>query len=135
MDTFNGVFYYNDSKGTNPDSTDVALASLAKPIHLLAGGFDKGSDFKALFEKHAASITGLYVFGATKAVIKEEAMEAGIKNVSEFETMKEATEAAMERAKEGEAVLLSPACASWDQFPNYRVRGDEFKAIVRERWS
>ena len=135
VDTFNGVDYYNDSKGTNPDSTDVALASLAKPIHLLAGGFDKGSDFKALFEKHAASIAGLYVFGATKAVIKEEAMEAGIKNVSEFETMKEATEAAMDHAKEGEAVLLSPACASWDQFPNYRVRGDEFKAIVRERWS
>ena len=135
VDTFNGVDYYNDSKGTNPDSTDVALASLSKPIHLLAGGFDKGSDFKSLFEKHAPAIACLYVYGATKAIIKEEALEAGVKEVKEFETMKEAAEAAMDRAVAGEAVLLSPACASWDQFPNYEVRGDEFKQIVRERWS
>ena len=58
-----------------------------------------------------------------------------MKDVAEFETMKEATEAAMNRAVAGEAVLLSPACASWDQFPNYEVRGDEFKQLVRERWS
>ncbi|MDY3118610.1 MAG: UDP-N-acetylmuramoyl-L-alanine--D-glutamate ligase [Peptoniphilus sp.] len=133
--TYRDVDYYNDSKGTNPDSTDVALSSLTKPIHLLAGGFDKGSDFKALFEKHAERIACLYVFGATKAIIKEEALEAGVKDIMDFDTMDEAANAAMDRARAGEAVLLSPACASWDQFPNYEVRGDEFKRIVKEKWS
>lgn len=127
VDAFNGVDYYNDSKGTNPDSTDVALSSLTKPIHLLAGGFDKGSDFKALFEKHAEAIACLYVYGATKAIIKEEALEAGVKEVMEFQTMKEATEAAMDRAVAGEAVLLSPACASWDQFPTTKCEATNSK--------
>lgn len=133
--TIEGVDAYNDSKGTNPDSTDVALASFSRPVRLLAGGYDKGSDFKELFKRHREGIAGLYLFGETKSIMEEEAREEGVRNINVFETMEEATEKALDGSEEGDILLLSPACASWDQFKSYEERGDRFKALILEKRS
>ncbi|WP_322627372.1 UDP-N-acetylmuramoyl-L-alanine--D-glutamate ligase [Aedoeadaptatus coxii] len=133
--TIEGVDVYNDSKGTNPDSTDVALASFSRPVRLLAGGYDKGSDFKDLFNRHHDGIAALYLFGETKNIIADEAKGEGVQKIYLFETMKEATEQAVRDAVEGDIVLLSPACASWDQFKSYEERGDQFKALILEKRS
>lgn len=129
-----GILVYNDSKGTNPQSTEVALMSLDAPVHLIAGGFDKGSDFQELFNKTGDKIDSIYAIGETKDKIVEEASVAGIKNIFEFKSLKEATELAMDRAKPGEIILLSPACASWGMYRNFEERGDEFKEIILNRW-
>jgi len=120
----NGVKYYNDSKGTNTDATITALKSFDKPIHLLAGGYDKHLPFEPL-KPYLNNVRQMYVFGDTKYKLKELDPDALV-----FDNLKEALLAAYNNAKEGEIVLLSPSCASWDQYPNYEVRGQEFKDIV-----
>ncbi len=127
--TFNGISYYNDSKGTNPDSTDVALKAFEKSV-LIIGGYDKGSDFKKLLEDNKDKITSLVVMGATSELIIKEATELGIEN-TRVKDMEEAVLVATTIARENPSVvLLSPACASWDMYPNYEVRGKHFKEIV-----
>lgn len=127
--TFNGISYYNDSKGTNPDSTDVALKAFEKSV-LIIGGYDKGSDFKKLLEDNKDKITSLVVMGATSELIINEATELGIKT-TRVKDMEEAVSVATTIARENNSVvLLSPACASWDMYPNYEVRGRHFKEIV-----
>ncbi len=127
--TFNGINYYNDSKGTNPDSTDVALKTFEKSV-LIIGGYDKGSDFKKLLEDNKDKITSLVVMGATSELIIKEATELGIET-TRVKDMEEAVSVATTIARENNSVvLLSPACASWDMYPNYEVRGRHFKEIV-----
>ena len=127
--TIDGISYYNDSKGTNPDSTDVALKAFDKSI-LIMGGYDKGSDFKNLLEKNKDRIASLVVMGATADLIIKEATEIGI-SYTRVKDMEEAVKLATKEAKENLAtVLLSPACASWDMYPNYEERGRHFKEIV-----
>lgn len=127
--TFNGISYYNDSKGTNPDSTDVALKAFEKSV-LIIGGYDKGSDFKKLLEDNKNKITSLVVMGATSELIIKEATELGIET-TRVKDMEEAVSVATTIARENNSVvLLSPACASWDMYPNYEVRGRHFKEIV-----
>ena len=127
--TFNGISYYNDSKGTNPDSTDVALKAFEKSV-LIIGGYDKGSDFKKLLEDNKDKITSLVVMGATSELIIKEATELGIET-TRVKDMEEAVSVATTIARENNSVvLLSPACASWDMYPNYEVRGKHFKEIV-----
>lgn len=127
--TFNGISYYNDSKGTNPDSTDVALKAFEKSV-LIIGGYDKGSDFKNLLEDNKDKITSLVVMGATSELIIKEATELGIET-TRVKDMEEAVSVATTIARENNSVvLLSPACASWDMYPNYEVRGRHFKEIV-----
>ncbi len=127
--TFNGISYYNDSKGTNPDSTDVALKAFEKSV-LIIGGYDKGSDFKKLLEDNKDKITSLVVMGATSELIIKEAAELGIET-TRVKDMEEAVSVATTIARENHSVvLLSPACASWDMYPNYEVRGRHFKEIV-----
>lgn len=127
--TFNGISYYNDSKGTNPDSTDVALKAFEKSV-LIIGGYDKGSDFKKLLEDNKDKITSLVVMGATSELIINEATELGIET-TRVKDMEEAVSVATTIARENNSVvLLSPACASWDMYPNYEVRGRHFKEIV-----
>ena len=127
--TFNGISYYNDSKGTNPDSTDVALKAFEKSV-LIIGGYDKGSDFKKLLEDNKDKITYLVVMGATSELIIKEATELGIET-TRVKDMEEAVSVATTIARENNSVvLLSPACASWDMYPNYEVRGRHFKEIV-----
>ncbi len=120
----NGVKYYNDSKGTNVDSTIVALKAFSQPVHLLVGGYDKKVSFDDLIP-YLGHVKCMYAFGQTKHMF-----EKIFDNVRIFENQREALDAAHEAALPGEVVLLSPVCASWDQYPNFEVRGDEFKEIV-----
>lgn len=124
--TLDGVKYYNDSKGTNTDSTVVALKAFEKPVILLAGGHDKHTGFKAL-ESLSDRIKKLIVFGETKdqlAKLKEDSVVV--------DDMKAAIEVAHKIAKDGDIVLLSPACSSYDQFKNFEERGRIFKEIVNK---
>ncbi len=119
-----GVKYYNDSKGTNTDSTVIALKAFDKPVILLAGGHDKHTGFKGI-EDNKDKIKKLITFGETKdmlAKIKDDAIVC--------ETMDEALNKAYEIASEGDVVLLSPACSSYDQFKNFEQRGKIFKELV-----
>ena len=120
----NGVRYYNDSKGTNVDSTIMALKSFDCPIHILVGGYDKKTGFDGL-RPYLGNVKTMYAYGCTK-----DQFVPLFDDVRLYEDMTEALNAAHENAKEGEVVLLSPACASWDQFPNFEVRGELFKEIV-----
>ncbi len=129
-----GVTVINDSKGTNIDSTVTAVDSIEEPIHLIAGGYNKGSDFSEMFEQIGHAIKKLYLIGETADIMMEEAEHAGVLSVQKFENLREATHAAMAEARTGETILLSPACASWDQYKNFEERGREFKQIVLEMW-
>ncbi|MDD6467868.1 MAG: UDP-N-acetylmuramoyl-L-alanine--D-glutamate ligase [Erysipelotrichaceae bacterium] len=126
VDEIDGVRYYNDSKGTNVDATIVALKAFEQPVHLLAGGYDKKTGFDDLVP-YLSGVKQMYVFGAVKDQLKRLIPDAIV-----VDTMKEALDLAHEKAKPNEVVLLSPACASWDQFPNYEVRGNQFKEQVRK---
>ena len=130
VDEYKKVKIYNDSKGTNPDSTIVAVDSMPGPVHLLAGGYNKGADFAPMFEKISSKIKNLYLFGETAPMLKKTAKEWGVENIYMFATMEEAVKKSFTKVKRGDAILLSPACASWDQFDNYADRGNKFKEIV-----
>lgn len=125
VDTVNGVRYYNDSKGTNVDATIVALKAFDCPVHLLVGGYDKKLPFDGL-KPYLNHVCGMYAFGATK-----EQFKAIYPEVKLYDNMTEAFKAASSNATTGEVVLLSPACASWDQFPNFEVRGQQFSEMVK----
>ncbi len=125
----NGVEYYNDSKGTNPDSTDVALKAF-KNIILIAGGYDKKSDFYEMLKNNKDAIKKMILLGATKDKLKNEGEKLNIP-YHVVDDLEEAVNFAYKTAKKDDVVLLSPACASWDMFKNYEERGDKFKELVR----
>lgn len=122
--TIKGVRYYNDSKATTAESTEVALKAFESNIILLAGGYDKQTGFDIL-KPHLHHLKAMYTFGVTRDQFKQLYPDAVI-----TETMEEALKQAYAYAKEGDVVLLSPACASYDQFDNYEQRGKMFKAFV-----
>lgn len=126
-----GVKYYNDSKGTNIDSTKKALSGFEKNVILIAGGYDKKIEFDDLFE-NASNIKYLIVLGQTAQKISDAAKRNNIKNTIIVKNLDEAMGNAFNLAKEGDVVLLSPACASWDMYKNYEDRGNHFKQIVQE---
>ena len=126
-----GVKYYNDSKGTNPDSTEVAVAAMYGDVVLIAGGYNKGADFDNLIEKSKDKLKTAILFGQTAGKISESCKKYGV----EFyitEDLKKAVELAKKLAVKGDDVLLSPACASWDMYKSYEVRGQHFKDLVKE---
>ncbi len=131
VDTINGVIYYNDSKGTNTDASKKALEAMDRKTVLIAGGYDKGSEYDDWVEAFGDKIKCLVLLGKTKDKIAETARKHGFTNIIMTESLKEAVETAAENAKEGETVLLSPACASWDMFKSYEERGKLFKDYVR----
>lgn len=127
----NGVAYYNDSKGTNPDAAIKGIRAMNRPTVLIGGGYDKQSDFHEWIESFDGKVKHLVLIGATKEQIQKEAAECGFTNCVLRDSFKEAMDTCVELAEPGDAVLLSPACASWGMFANYEERGDEFKKYVQ----
>ena len=126
----NGVAYYNDSKGTNPDAAIRGIQAMNRPTVLIGGGYDKNSDYKEWLMSFDGKVKELVLIGQTKEKIAEEARECGLHNITLADTFEEAMDVCIRTAKPGDAVLLSPACASWGMFKNYEERGDKFKEIV-----
>ncbi len=129
--TKNGVKYYNDSKGTNPDASIKAIESMPAPTCLIAGGYDKGSEYDEWLEAFKGKIKALVLIGQTKDKIAEAARKHGFHDIYMANSLQEAVEICHRLSQEGDCVLLSPACASWDMFPNYEERGRLFKEYVR----
>lgn len=119
---------YNDSKSTNNVATITALKSFQKPIHLLLGGLDRNQSFEELYP-HMTFVKKVYCFGETKEKIKQFCDEKNIE-CEIFEQLKEGAVKAYQDSIEGEVILLSPACASWDQYQCFEDRGNEFKEIM-----
>lgn len=128
--TYQGVTYINDSKGTNPDASIKALDAFAEPIILLAGGKSKGSDFLPFAEKIKEKVKKLVLLGQAAPEIEEAVRKVGYVNYQHAGSFAEAVELAGALAEEGDIVLLSPACASFDMFDNFEQRGDVFKTLV-----
>ena len=122
----NGRYYYNDSKGTNPDSTIKAVNAMNRRTVLLLGGSDKNSDFTKLVKSFNKNIVYVVLYGEVREKIKNALDENDWKEYSVVETMDEALKEAIEHSKEGMNVLLSPACASFDQYKNYEERRKSF---------
>ncbi len=128
--TKNGVDYYNDSKGTNPDAAIQGIRAMDRPTVLIGGGYDKQSEYDAWIEAFDGKVKALVLIGQTKEKIAACARAHGVKNIILAETFEEAFAICVSQALPGDAVLLSPACASWGMFPNYEVRGNRFKELV-----
>lgn len=125
-----GVAYYNDSKGTNPDAAIRAVLAMDRPTVLIGGGYDKGSTYDEWIEAFGKKVKSLVLIGETKEKIAECAGAHGFTDILFADTLEEAVQLCAEKAESGDAVLLSPACASWDMFPDYEVRGKLFKELV-----
>lgn len=131
VDTIDGVTYYNDSKATNCVSTITALNSFNQPTILLLGGYDRGHSFHDL-DDSMKNVKCVVCFGETKNRIEEFCNDLNIRCYKN-DTLKEAMNVVKDICTPGDVVLLSPACASWDQYDKFEDRGDEFKNLVRER--
>lgn len=131
---FAGVTCFNDSKSTTPESTLLALEAMREfglsRVHLIAGGFDKGSDLSPV-ARLANELAGLYTVAQTGPAL--DAASGG--KSTPCATVERAVATAFEQAKPGDVLLLSPACASWGQFENFERRGELFERLVRERGS
>ncbi len=125
-----GVIYYNDSKGTNPDAAIKAVEAMDRPTVLIGGGYDKGSSYEEWVRSFDGKVRLLVLVGETKEKIAGEARRQGFTAIRMADTFADAFAVCAEEARSGEAVLLSPACASWDMFPNYETRGRVFKDLV-----
>ena len=126
-----GVVYYNDSKGTNPDAAIKGIQAMNRPTWLIGGGYDKGSSYDEWLNSFDGKVRSLVLIGQTKEKIREAAERLGVCSCILCENLQEAVKICAEKAQPGEAVLLSPACASWGQFDNYEQRGDCFKEYVK----
>jgi UDP-N-acetylmuramoylalanine--D-glutamate ligase len=126
----NGVLYYNDSKGTNTDASIQAVKAMSRPTYLIAGGYDKGSEYDDWIATFGTTIKKLVLLGATKDKIAKAAKEQGFTEYVFVDSLEEAVAYCSKEAVPGEAVLLSPACASWDMFKSYEQRGTLFKEYV-----
>lgn len=129
--TKGGVDYYNDSKGTNPDAAIQGIKAMSKPTVLIGGGYDKQNDFDEWIESFEGKVKWLVLIGQTREKIADCARRHGFENVRFADTYEECLRLCTELAQSGDAVLLSPACASWGMFPNYEERGRIFKEYVR----
>jgi len=130
--TKKGVEYYNDSKGTNPDAAIRGIRAMSRPTLLIGGGYDKESTYDKWIEAFDGKVRWLVLLGQTREKIAACARRHGFENILLADSMEEAVRLCAQRAQEGDAVLLSPACASWGMFPNYEVRGKVFKELVDE---
>ncbi len=128
----NGVAYYNDSKGTNPDAAIRGIQAMNRPTVLIGGGYDKDSAYDEWIQAFDGKVKKLVLLGATREKIAECAEKNGFHEIVLADTFEEAFEKCVEYAQPGDAVLLSPACASWGMFKNYEERGDKFRELVNQ---
>jgi UDP-N-acetylmuramoylalanine--D-glutamate ligase len=126
----NGVDWYNDSKGTNVGSVVKSLTGFSSGVTLIAGGKDKGGDYSPLRPLLEQKVSRLILIG--EAAQRMAAELAGCCEIRLAASLESAVQQAYETTTSGEAVLLSPACSSFDMFTNYQVRGDEFERLVKQ---
>ncbi len=131
--TKRGVRFYNDSKGTNPDAAIQAIRAMEWPTLLIGGGYDKDSQYGEWINAFEGKVKKLVLLGATREKIRDTAVRLGYpaEDIILVESLQEAVDACYAHAAKGDAVLLSPACASWGMFQNYEQRGDMFKQMAR----
>ncbi len=125
-----GVKYFDDSKGTTPHAVSAAIRSFSRPVILLLGGRNKGIDFSGLADQIKSKVKTVICFGESRCEIKEQLAGKSIRGVL-AEKMEDAVMLARDLARPGEVVLLSPGCASFDEFKDYMERGDKFQELVR----
>lgn len=130
--TKGGVDFYNDSKATNPDAAIQGIRAMERPTVLIGGGYDKQSSYDEWIEAFDGKVKALVLIGQTREKIAACAKAHGVSDIILADTFEEAFSACLEQAQPGDAVLLSPACASWGMFPNYEVRGKMFKELVEK---
>lgn len=126
-----GIKFYNDSKGTNPDAAIQGIRAMNRPTFLIGGGYDKQSEYDEWIEAFDGKVKKLVLIGQTAEKIENCAHRHGFMDTVRKDTFEEAIQYCYDNAKSGDAVLLSPACASWGMFPNYEERGRIFKEYVR----
>ena len=126
-----GVKFYNDSKGTNPDAAIKGICAMNRPTLLIGGGYDKQSEYDEWIESFGGKVKLLVLIGQTREKIAACARAHGFENIVLCDTFEEAIDTCYRNAVSGDAVLLSPACASWGMFKNYEERGRIFKEYVR----
>ncbi|MFJ7728934.1 UDP-N-acetylmuramoyl-L-alanine--D-glutamate ligase [Neobacillus sp. NPDC097160] len=127
----NGRKVFNDSKATNILATIKALTAFEAPIILLAGGLDRGNEFDELLP-YLRNVKALIVFGQTAQKIERVGTQAGIKIIKRVDNVEKAVPEAYQNSEQGDIILLSPACASWDQYKSFEVRGDIFIEAVHK---
>ena len=126
-----GVVYYNDSKGTNPDASINAIRAMTRPTILIGGGYDKGGGYESWISEFPGRVKRLILIGETAPAIAATARRMGFEDFVFATDLDTAVSVAVAYADRGDAVLLSPACASWDMFANYEERGRKFKELVQ----
>lgn len=131
VDTVDGVDYYNDSKGTNPDAAIKGIRAMVKPTLLIGGGYDKKVPFDEWIASFDGKVKYLVLLGETAETIKNAALKQGFRDIIMVSDLQEAVKICAVKAEPGDAVLLSPACASWDMFDSYEQRGNLFKEYVK----
>ena len=128
--TKKGVDYYNDSKATNPDAAIQGIQAMSRPTILIGGGYDKENEYQKWIESFEGKVKWLVLVGKTREKIAVCARKNGFMKIRFTDTFEQCLAMCTDLAHEGDAVLLSPACASWGEFPNYEVRGQVFKEYV-----
>ncbi|HQA60156.1 MAG TPA: UDP-N-acetylmuramoyl-L-alanine--D-glutamate ligase, partial [Tepidanaerobacteraceae bacterium] len=124
------VKFINDSKATNPHSAQKAIEALNEPIVLIAGGYDKKSDYTDFIRAFSGKVKKLILIGDTADVIEDAAKKQGFYDIQKTDSLQQAVKLAYSAATPGDVVLLSPACASWDMFESFEERGRIFKEAV-----
>ncbi|KRN29361.1 murD protein [Lactobacillus selangorensis] len=127
---YQGRKFYNDSKSTNNESTIVAMNAFNQPEILLAGGLDRHISFDSLVAPMKKHVKAVVLWGETAEKLKQTAVEAGITNIQLVKNAGAAVPAAYQVSEPGDVIVLSPACASWDQYVNMEQRGDEYIAAI-----
>lgn len=132
VEEIDGVIYYNDSKGTNTDASIKAVEAMKRPTLIIAGGYDKGSEYDDFIDSFGDVIKHMVLMGKTADKLEETAHRHGFTNIQRAKDLRAAVRICRRLAEPGDCVLLSPACASWDMFSNYEERGRLFKEYVKE---
>ena len=127
-----GIRFVNDSKGTNPDASIKAIEAMKDNIILIAGGYDKGSEYEEFINSFQGRVKHMMLLGKTAPKIKETAERLGFTKMTMCKDMDECVKVAYKLASPGDTVLLSPACASWDMYTCFEQRGEHFKNCVRD---